>query len=252
MRKGQQGVSLTELAVVVAVIGLLLASIVGGVNLLSAAKVKKLLVEIENTKTSIDEFYTKYGYLPGDFHNAISIIGAAHNGDGDTVVEGSTDTAGTPQEDLVAWEHLALAELIRGSYTGEDATTARYEIGTNAYTSEAFSTAAYSFKRADTSYYNTYGTVLKLGTVIDNTAGKRGLPYGGVVTARDAYAVDSKVDDGKASKGHFYTVRRHPEIGEVLGDISTCVTDTYSAASADYQLDDNTKECHLVYWYKKD
>ena len=41
----QNGVSLTELAIVVAIIGLLLASIVGGTSLLSAAKARHLFQE---------------------------------------------------------------------------------------------------------------------------------------------------------------------------------------------------------------
>ena len=137
----QNGVSLTELAIVVAIIGLLLASIVGGTSLLSAAKVKKLIVEIESTKNAIDDFKDRYGYLPGDFHNATTLIDAVDDGDGNTIVEGATDTQDTPLEDLLVWNHLASAELIRGSYSGGSASaSARYQIGDNAYNSDSFST----------------------------------------------------------------------------------------------------------------
>ncbi len=255
--KKQRGVSLTELAIVVSIIGLLLASIVGGTSLLSAAKVKKLIVEIEATKSAIDEFNDRYGYLPGDFSDATTVLSAVDDGNGNTIVEGPTNTQDTPLEDLLVWNHLASAELIRGSYSGADASaSARYQIGDNAYTSDSFSNGVYSFKRwdstYDSSYYGTTGTVIKLGTVIDIAAAKQGLPYGGVVTARDAFAVDSKIDDGNPSKGYFYTVRRHPNTGESAATISSCVTGAHTDTTAEYKLDDSSKECHLVYWYKKD
>lgn len=258
-RYHEAGVTLTELAVVIAIIGLMLASIVGGANLLNAARVKKLISEYKNTINAISNFKEKYGYLPGDFDNASSYLSGASNGDGDTVIEGALTTQGTPEEDLIAWQQLALGEYIRGSYTGTSySSAARYKIGSNAYVSDAYSTGVYYLSRAQTAYYGSTGTVLELGNIMDYSGTQKGLPFGGVVSARDAYAVDKKIDDGNPAKGLFYTVRRYPVTGsgENAASISTCVTQGQTADPLStpvyYKLDDTSKECHLVYWYDKD
>lgn len=247
----RSGVSLTELAVVVAIIGLLLASIVGGTSLLAAAKVKKVIVEFETTRQAIDDFYDKYDYLPGDYDEAVATIGATSNGNGNTIIEGETATNTAPLEDLYVWDHLASAELIRGSYSATYASVStRYAIGTNALVSEAFTSGAYSFKRIDSTYdsayYGTTGTALKLGTLVDLSVSEESLPYGGIVTARDAFAIDDKIDDGSPYKGFFYTIR------DLTSVSSNCLTNDHTASTSQYKLDDNSTSCHLVYWYKKD
>lgn len=245
-RNGQKGVSLTELAVVVAIIGLLLAAVVGGTNLLTAAKSKKLLSEIEHTKLAIDKFEEKYSYFPGDYHDATTMLGALHDGDGDTTVEADpSSTTGTPQEDLAVWEHLALAEYIRGSYSGEDATGARYEIGTNAYNSEAFPTGIFSFYREPSiRFYGHYAKEYLIFSSIINISGTGdGLPFGGIVTSRDAFAIDEKIDDGNAAKGRILTIRAN------TASASGCVTGAYSDTASNYILNDSTPSCRIAYMY---
>lgn len=224
--------SLVELAIVVAIIGFLLVSIIGGYNLVRTAELRRSAVEFTDKITAIDEFAETYGYLPGDLPTASDFWGTydagppitgAHNGDSNTYVDSD--------EDLYVWRHLALAELIAGSYTGVvvDGST-RFGLDTNAPASDIYINALYRFYFISTAIYGDRGHGLKLGTLDGD-----GLPENGVLTAKDAYSLDVKLDDGLAESGMFVA----------LNDSGTCTSSNV------YSLSSTTTSCNLLYWYKK-
>jgi hypothetical protein len=270
--KTKKGLSLVELAISISIIALLIVGTLGGSNMLKAAKIRRVVTEFTTIKRAIDEFQAEYNYLPGDMADAYSFWGddcgsnssgsaGSCNGDGDGAIEftgvssgtpTAETTAGTPQEDLLAWEHLAFSLLYPGNYTGQNvSSTVRYQLGTNVPRSESYAGTAYMLRTEANSngynIYNTRGTTFRLGGIADVSNDAKQYPVGGAVSARNAYSIDVKIDDGKASSGLLYSIRT-PKLSPPG---SGCTDNVWTATSASYDLDDSSKTCTLVFWYQK-
>ncbi len=227
LRSSQRGVTLTELSVSVSIISLMVAGSFGGLSMLKAAKIRKAVSEFTTYMSAINEFQSEYGYLPGDLPTASDYWTGAHNGDGNSLVDSTN-------EDLYAWEHLGKSALITGTYTGAVSGT-RYAAGVNSINSEPFTIGVFSFYAYQTLIYNTAGHALRLGSITS------GWPTAGFMLAKDAYAIDAKIDDGLAANGMFYAARG------AAGSSNNCVTDTTNL----YNPSDTSETCTLYYWQRK-
>lgn len=227
-----RGVTLVELSISVAIIGLLLVAITAGNYLLHAAGLRRTMTEFTTMRQSIEEFRGKYASLPGDLSNASDYFGSytegtlpsgAHNGNGNGLVDGD--------EDLYAWRHLSLAGLYPGRFSGAPASSSvRFVQEINAPGSEHYTTALFRFYAITTPVYNLRGHALELGTPDPD-----GIPEAGIATPKDAYAIDSKMDDGIAYTGML---------------ISTNGTHTCVDEQNNYALDSQDAGCNLIAWYE--
>jgi|GEM_PF-7046659 len=64
------GFTLLELAIVMAIIGLIAGGVVVGANMIEAAENRSLISDVEKYRTVVHTFKEKYGKFPGDLHNA--------------------------------------------------------------------------------------------------------------------------------------------------------------------------------------
>src|SRR5690349_10719703 len=113
MKKQQQGFTLIEIAIVLVIIGLLLGGVLKGQELITGARVRNLIGQQDGVKAAYFGFLDRYRALPGDFKNATTTIDPnVTNGDGDGVISDVNAT----KESIAAWEHLAKAGFINGSY----------------------------------------------------------------------------------------------------------------------------------------
>ena len=119
MRKSNNGFTLLELSVVMIIIGMLVGGIMVGKSLIRSSEVMAITSEFSNYKQAISNFNDKYQALPGDFAAAEAIWGvtATDNGDGNGLITVNI-SATRLDEQFLAWQHLAKAEMIKGSYTG--------------------------------------------------------------------------------------------------------------------------------------
>ena len=91
-----------EVAISLAIIGILTMAVIKGQDLLYQAKINKTVTQIESIKLSIENFRNTYGKLPGDYNG--QELGAQNLGKGDGSIVNST-----------FWEHLEKAGLLTKS-----------------------------------------------------------------------------------------------------------------------------------------
>ena len=242
----QRAFTLVELSIVLVILGLLTGGILAGQSLIRAAGLRSVSADVARYTASIRSFQDKYLSLPGDMRNAVKYWGAQAggtadganatcaaldrnnpatsaatcNGDGNGQIGGyfnlSFDTA---YESHRAWQHLANAGLVEGSYTGVTNSTI------NDYMSGPVGTAglnqpasklrpagyslAYWGSHPAGSFYVTgltliqgeYGHVMVLGT----PGGYHNMGTGPILRGEEAWNIDTKMDDGLPLKGAMFT-----------------------------------------------
>lgn len=170
----QSGFTLIEIAIVLVIIGLLLGGILKGQELITSARVRNIIAQLDGTKAAVFGFQDRFRAMPGDFSQAVTqIAGASKDGNGNGVIESGG-------ESIAAWDHLSHAGFINGIYIYN------------------------ATESATTTPINPYGARLQL--IHDNV-------YAGTATARtnlktgpqipvDILAeIDRKTDDGNALRG---------------------------------------------------
>jgi prepilin-type N-terminal cleavage/methylation domain-containing protein len=251
----QRGFSLVELAVVLTIIGLIAGGIMAARTMIRSSEVNSVVSQYQRYSAASEAFRDKYNGVPGDIPNATSIWGDNNTSCPDANVNGSPGTcngdddgywataaaaADATSENFQAWNQLALAGFIDGSYTGTYSSTGTVTYGTQYPLSKlrnaGWSSASLQLYAGDASFYALdYGNYLYLR----NT----GTVTGAVLTPKEAWTIDSKIDDGL------------PAYGKVIGAFwnNTCATPddgatfTNSNLTSSYRLSDDTEQCALIF-----
>lgn len=193
-----RGFTMIELSIVLVIIGLLIAGVIVGRDLIEMARLRKLASEIAEYETSVNAFRLKYNAWPGDMADATQIWPTATNGNGDSMVYWGL-TSGP--EMFYFWQHLTLAGMIKsqnnGSYNNHT------EPGVNvpaSFYKPKLGYAAYYYDPA-----SGWGTHVREGNYIYFIYDD-GSPWGtaeGAFNAQEIAAVDRKIDDGRPLTGRF-------------------------------------------------
>lgn len=203
MRKGQQGFTLIEIAIVLVIIGLLLGGVLKGQELIQNARVRNIIAQQDGIKAAYFGFQDRYRGIPGDYPSALALqnipgISAAvcgTNCGGDS--DGKIDTT---SETYLAWYHLSRAGFITGSYvtSGTETSATSANSPTNPY--GGFMQIIFD------AAYNPAGGVSR-----NNVKTGSGIPATVLAEA------DRKIDDGNPETGDF----RFSTFG---GAPATCLT----------------------------
>lgn len=254
----RSGFSLVELSIVLVILGLLTGGILAGQSLIRASELRAVSTEYQRYISAVGAFRDKYFALPGDFTKATSfwtangtcpgVSGTAAagvcNGDGSGMIEPGATTS---NELFGAWEHLATAGLVEGSYTGNTghAATAQNRMpiyGTNAPVSKVSGSAGWTFHSQGTYlvsdvlfFEGDYSNMLALGTATPNG-------YGPVLKPEEAWNIDTKMDDGKPGLGK---IRTREDYGTTCSDLAASATNAASLSS--YLLTNNAIACNLMF-----
>ena len=212
--KPHNGFTLVELSVVLVIIGLLIGGVMLGKDLIRASEISSIISDKEKFSAAVYSFQTKYNALPGDMRDAQTYWGGAAscttaqttlatcNGDGDGFILKGYGSGTIGNEIFLFWKHLANAELIPGKYTGiTDGTKTYSTTKTNAPSGKIDGSLWYAetfgTKSGDPwSFDGDYGTMLEFGSPWANED-----PWRPILTAKEMWALDSKIDDGKPGTG---------------------------------------------------
>lgn len=234
------GFSLVELAIVLVIIGLITGGILTGQDLIRASELNSVMADVNKFKTATNTFRIKYNSLPGDLRNAQSYWGInascasggsgtgtqTCNGNGDGKIAG---TGPTGTESNWAWQHLSLAGLIPGNYTGNSLATLGTSIPTSRITGAGY-WIGNTYVGFPVHTYN--GLHIQISTPYMGGMG------GGVLSPAETNSIDAKYDDGL------------PHRGSVLSDESApsytgCLNGTFNA----YVLTTTTPACQVNFTY---
>ncbi len=258
----KSGFSLIELTIVIAIIGVLIGATMVGRDFINKADLADAMAEAESLTQAYNRFLERYGEPPGDFTGATDIWGARStcpppgasgingtdtcDGDGDQKIDG--DSA-TPYETFLATQHLSLATLIPGLYTGASADAADLDSGdpgvnlpTGAHEDSAFyfnyvgDSGNFYTNAAGVQYFTgRYGQVLIYGRYYEDR-----LPFKPALTPQEMLIWDEKADDGLPAYGRVVSYK---PTWAVHSDCAT--TDTH--ATALYNTSYDAPACALIY-----
>ena len=236
----RQAFSLVELSIVLVILGLLVGGVLSGQALIHAAELRAVTEEYQRYTTAIQTFRGKYFFYPGDMVNAVKFWGAAAGGTADgfdsTCQNVTTPAVGTEtcngdgdgvmaadlSEPWRAWQQLANAGLIEGKYWGvtgpDNAVHPEAVIGSNVPKSR-MNNAGWTFSEpydynGNAGFYDPPGTLytdvpVRRNALIFGSAND-GFGYnytiGGILKPEDAYNIDTKMDDGKATTGSITAI----------------------------------------------
>lgn len=204
--KSIQAFTLVELSIVIVIIGLLVAGIASGANMVHQALLRSVITDLRNYQTAFNGFKARYNGAPGDITTGdtywpstsakpCSVSGTACSGNGDGIIEYANELAGGPDELRPALRELAISGFISAGISTVPDTAVAMVPGVNAPTSK-ISGAGYFLIAAN--FDGAAGTrgvvnIVLLGKSDGTTV--LGL-LNGAMTSEDAFSIDQKIDDG--------------------------------------------------------
>ncbi len=202
LRKGQQGFTLVELAIVMIIIGLLITGILKGQEMIANAQVTSTISASKGLDAAASTFRDTYNAVAGDFNGAATRLsntgcngGVCTNGNGNSQIAEAPGVAAAAYgaENVQFFNHLRAADLISG-FDGTNALGYGNALPT-APVGGGF-TVGYSPAGAATGLVA--GAVLRSGhyIVINGQANANVGAATGVLVPTQAARIDRKMDDG--------------------------------------------------------
>lgn len=256
------GFTLIELSIVLVIIGLIIGGVMVGKDLIKAAEIRSMIVELESYKTSINAFRLKYNAYPGDMSNATEIWGTAPsckwgettdgttcNGNGDGII-GATTNAENMNGDYTVeytrfWQHLSNSKLIPGNYTGSSADYSNYYgaaepginmpvLKNNACVS-AFRWPSSPYPVYTSFYPGDYKFIFYVGLPL---AGD--VCYSPAFTPTEVFSIDTKIDDGLPGTGNLRPLTPN------WASTADCAT-TLDPSTARYKTSSSSINCNILF-----
>ncbi len=258
LNKHSAGFSLIELAILLVIIGLLVGGVLMGRNLIRNADLQTVVTDATRYRSATTQFMDKYLALPGDFSEATAMWGATDATLATCVVTASTgtetcdgngngiiSTLGTAfpsnmYEAFGFWKHLENEGLIKGKFTGIQATA---NIGSTIAGQNAPASSIDNGTWLVAWDSSSGGAMFDVAIVRHNLrlGGQVvGWPTGHILTTQEAWNIDTKMDDGRPGLG----IATAPK--STYPGVPNCTT-TAVAATAEYKLSYTSIACTMYF-----
>lgn len=251
------GFTLLEMSIVIVIIALIVGGLAGIRTYTKNAENTNTMNEAKFFTDAFNKFQYQYSYPPGDFPTAsttwkesaaaTSLDGLDDNGDGNGLIRTNGVVGGNKKEWFYSFQHLALAGMIAGKYTGK---TASGVVGTDYVPALGTNIPAASAKGVGFAFDHPAATDGIVSTdsegkyidgiypnviiVAGSPAGNSTIPNQPFLTPKQALQLDEKFDDGLAGTGNIT-----PPINS-----GTCTNvDTTAAA---YLTSSDAKTCYFI------
>lgn len=194
--------SLMEMALVIAIIGLLIGGVVGTQSYIKNAELKTMVNEAKFHLDAMKQFERAYQGLPGDLANATSYWAGSSNGNGNGIIGN-----GSNAEYFSAFSHLRLGKFITPNYTGVAGSNGALDgdVGVNLPQLTGTGIGLYAETAGNGGYLSGFGTYYDgyYGTyvVIARETAGNSLPSTGFLAPESALQLDTKFDNGVPSSG---------------------------------------------------
>lgn len=248
----RDGFTLVEMAIVIAIIGLLMGAIMSGQYMIKQSELQSVMADFNKYKGAFLQFRQQYGGPPGDLVDAEDYWGrdnsgtcpsgdtsykvATCNGDGDGLLDlngNGLNSTSDRAEIWRAWQHLSNAGFITGSFSGAVGSAGTLDSVPNENVPSGRRTGTgYSLfwiptisSSNNTTYNNfyagDYGTMVEFGL-----RSSADVTNGAALTSREAMRLDTKYDDGMPAAGRLFINR--------LTSTTCASTQTYTTTTATY------------------
>ncbi len=206
----KRGFSLLEIAVVLAVVGILIGAVLSGRYLMRAMELQQTISDFSQTNHAYQEFQKKYAALPGDMADATEFWDTDPNGCPShstrlrriETCDGDGDGAISVAETFRAIQHLSNAGYVPGTYTGvAGPDSEQHSIpGENVFEGAEKSGLGVWTVGPFLNHPNWFDIPTAVSVVEMGTAAS-GRLTGPAFTPREARNLDAKIDDGKPGSG---------------------------------------------------
>jgi prepilin-type N-terminal cleavage/methylation domain-containing protein len=256
-----KGFTLVELAIVLVIIGLLVGGVLQGQELIKQAQIRNLIGKFAEFDSAMNTFRAKYGELPGDFSKAsnfgvdkangagsanVAVTGNTNNnGNGNGLLEsGASGNYATYRGEMMNfWIHLSNTGLIKGSFAqtscAANGTGCNYAVG-KAYPETSVGGGVIILSSAGKLEYAT-------GLTTSIASGAMTAIAGSTLSPEEAFAVDSKLDDGVPDSGSVTIL----DLDDPYDTTNAVFNNAAAAASScmvnagSYNLTDGSKLCTI-------
>lgn len=229
--------TLLEMSVVLVIIGLMAGAVLATQSYMRNAQLTTIITDAKYYRDALNRFEAQYLAAPGDLTNASAIWPGSNNGDGDGLIAFTS-----MNETFYAWQHLANAGMIEGSYSGAPGSGGVQQALPGVNVPEGSITRVtyffFDFVRDNIgSGSNAYFEGFYRRPLFVGLSTATGLPNNGFLTPREAFQLDDKFDDGKPGMG---SIRTPNNIA-----IADCANNSV-ALTAIYLVDTSAKSCRFI------
>ncbi len=252
----RQAFSLVELSIVLVILGLLTGGILAGQSLIRASELRSVTSDFQRYTAATNTFRDKYFALPGDMNNATSFWGKDTTST--SACAGASGSAGTPGtcngngdgwigtdhlENYRAWQQLAMAGLIEGTYVGfvnpvANATPPTPGVAVpKSKMGNAYWVAAQLSQSTAVNFELGYSDLSDVRYNWLTFTGVNSVYWigGGILKPEEAWNIDTKMDDGIPGTGKVRSGHNSP----------SCASTTVSTTAV-YALTNTSKSCGII------
>ncbi len=235
------GFTLVEMSLVIVIMATIIGVVTTASVLIRASEIRSVVAQVEDFKNSVTAFELKYHALPGDMDFAEDIWpGETVNGDGDRIINYLVGTSSGYNEDLRAWQHLSLAKILPGDFSGKlEGGVLLTEINIPA---SRIAKTGYRLVQPTYTVYGKRGNAFILGL-----AGYSFIS-GAIFKSLEAWQIDVKMDDGIAYSGSVSSINGYYQNGSNFHQGTECVNNPLTSKSSYYSYDDEVEICTIHFW----